>query len=167
MTHILMIVVRDASSVLVHPHDRRIDHLHRRIMTDDHRIHDPVPHASPPPTAKPDNRHFRDYLLTGRAADMPKSTKMTQSSLSKALARLISCLSVRLSQGLAQPLLLPLAPIQIKRKILFDLLDRSGVKRMGPSRRFSMITSMQERRSPRWSRALTSAFAQMSMGPTG
>jgi hypothetical protein len=178
--------------------------------------------GGPPPTAKPDNRHFRDYPLTGRAANMPKSTKMTQSSLSKALARLISCLSVRLSQGLAQPLLLPLAPIQkkreppehpreyalglggrtialrrtsstifhrtekiavqlglsamvgpcfsnvhVKRKILFDLLDRSGVKRMGPSRRFSMITSMQERRSPRWSRALTSAFAQMSMRPTG
>jgi hypothetical protein len=67
-----MIVVRDASSVLVHPHDRHIDRMHRRIMTDDHRIHDPVPHASPPPTAKPDNRHFRDYPLTGRAADMPK-----------------------------------------------------------------------------------------------
>ena len=47
------------------------------------------------------------------------------------------------------------------------LLFHDGVKRMGPSRRFSMITSMQERRSPRWSRALTSAFAQMSVGPTG
>ena len=45
--------------------------------------------------------------------------------------------------------------VHVNRKILFDLLDRSGVKRMGPSRGFSMITSMEERRSPRWSRALT------------
>jgi hypothetical protein len=29
--------------------------------------------------AKPDNRHFRDYPLTGHAADMRKSTRMTQS----------------------------------------------------------------------------------------
>jgi len=29
------------------------------------------------PTAKPDNRHFRDDPLSGPAADMPKSTKMT------------------------------------------------------------------------------------------
>jgi hypothetical protein len=29
--------------------------------------------------AKPDNRHFREYPLTGHAADMPKSTRMTQS----------------------------------------------------------------------------------------
>jgi len=27
---------------------------------------------------KPDNRHFRDQPLTGHAADMPKSTQMTQ-----------------------------------------------------------------------------------------
>src|ERR1700730_2021906 len=27
--------------------------------------------------AKPPNRHFRDYLLTGHAADMPKSTVLT------------------------------------------------------------------------------------------
>jgi hypothetical protein len=30
------------------------------------------------PAKKPDNRHFRDYPLTGHAADMPKSTRMTQ-----------------------------------------------------------------------------------------
>src|SRR5260370_41720749 len=29
---------------------------------------------------KPDNRHFRDYPLTRHAADMPKSTLMTQSA---------------------------------------------------------------------------------------
>ncbi len=28
---------------------------------------------------KLDNRHFRDYPVTGHAADMPKSTRMTQS----------------------------------------------------------------------------------------
>jgi hypothetical protein len=38
----LVIVVRDAGSVLVHAHDRRIDHLHLRIMTGGQRIHDPV-----------------------------------------------------------------------------------------------------------------------------
>lgn len=32
-TPILVIVVRDTGSVLVHAHDGSIDHLHRRIMT--------------------------------------------------------------------------------------------------------------------------------------
>src|SRR6476620_7686073 len=48
--HILVIVVRDAGSVLVHAHDGGINHLYRRIMTGGHRFHDPVPDASPPPT---------------------------------------------------------------------------------------------------------------------
>jgi hypothetical protein len=56
-----MIVVRDAGSVLVHPHDRRVDHLHRRIMTGDQRIHDLVPNASPPPT--------NEAIIAGRAGD--------------------------------------------------------------------------------------------------
>src|SRR6476620_11817455 len=47
--HVLMIVVRDTGAVLVHAHDRCIDHLHRRVMTGGQRIHDPVPYASPPP----------------------------------------------------------------------------------------------------------------------
>ena len=45
-THILLIVVRDAGSVLVHAHNRGIDHLHRRIMTGGQRIHDLIPDAS-------------------------------------------------------------------------------------------------------------------------
>jgi hypothetical protein len=48
--HILVIVVRDTGAMLVHAHDRSIDHLHRRIMTISQRIHDLVPDASPPPT---------------------------------------------------------------------------------------------------------------------
>jgi hypothetical protein len=36
--------------VLVYADDRRIDHLHRRIMTGGQRIHDMVPNACPPPT---------------------------------------------------------------------------------------------------------------------
>jgi hypothetical protein len=44
-----MIVVRDTGSMLVHAHDRGIDHLHRRIMTGGQRIYDLVPDASPPP----------------------------------------------------------------------------------------------------------------------
>jgi hypothetical protein len=51
-THILVIVVRDTGSVLVHAHDGGIDHLHRRIMTGSQRIHDLVPDASPPPTSE-------------------------------------------------------------------------------------------------------------------
>ena len=47
--HILMFIVRNAGPVLVHAHNRRIDHLHRRIMTGGQRIHDSVPNASPPP----------------------------------------------------------------------------------------------------------------------
>jgi hypothetical protein len=50
--HILLIVVRDAGSVLVHAHDGGIDHLHRRVMTGGQRFHDPVPYASLPPTNK-------------------------------------------------------------------------------------------------------------------
>jgi hypothetical protein len=34
--HILVIVVRDTGAMLVHAHDRSIDHLHRRIMTSSH-----------------------------------------------------------------------------------------------------------------------------------
>jgi hypothetical protein len=48
--HILVIVVRDTGSVLVHAQNGGIDHLHRRVMTGGQRIHDLVPHASPPPT---------------------------------------------------------------------------------------------------------------------
>ncbi len=44
--HLLVIVVRDAGSVLVHAHDGGIDHLHRRVMTGGQCIHDPVPYAS-------------------------------------------------------------------------------------------------------------------------
>jgi len=47
--HILLIVVRDTGSVLVHAHDRGIDHLHRRVMTGGQRIRNLVPDASPPP----------------------------------------------------------------------------------------------------------------------
>src|SRR5450759_76935 len=52
-THILVIAIRDAGSVLVHAHDGGIDHLHRRIMTGGQPIHDLVPDASPPPTHEP------------------------------------------------------------------------------------------------------------------
>jgi hypothetical protein len=40
--HMLLIVISDAGSVLVHAHDGSIDHLHRRIMTGGQRIHDTV-----------------------------------------------------------------------------------------------------------------------------
>jgi hypothetical protein len=49
-TDILVIVVCDAGSVLVHAHDAGIDYLHRRIMAGSKRFHDLVPDASPPPT---------------------------------------------------------------------------------------------------------------------
>jgi hypothetical protein len=39
--------------VLVHPHDRGIDHLHGRIVIGSQCIHDPVPDAGPPLTDKP------------------------------------------------------------------------------------------------------------------
>jgi hypothetical protein len=47
--HMLLFVIRDAGPVLVHAHDRCIDHLHRRIMSGSQRIHNPVPDAGPPP----------------------------------------------------------------------------------------------------------------------
>ena len=45
----MTIVVRDAGSVLVHAHDRGIDHLHRSIMTGGQRVDHMVPDAGPPP----------------------------------------------------------------------------------------------------------------------
>jgi len=51
-THILVIVVSSAGSVLVHADDGGIDHPHRRVMTGSQRFHDPVTDASPPPTNK-------------------------------------------------------------------------------------------------------------------
>jgi hypothetical protein len=48
----LTIVVRDAGSVLVHAHDRSIDHLHRRVMTGGQRFHDMVPDACLSPGTK-------------------------------------------------------------------------------------------------------------------
>ena len=39
--------------MLVHADDRRIDHLHGRIMSGGQRLHDPVPDASPPPANEP------------------------------------------------------------------------------------------------------------------
>ena len=49
-THILVIVIRDAGSVLVHAHDGGVDHLYRCVMTGGQCIHDPVPYTSLPPT---------------------------------------------------------------------------------------------------------------------
>jgi hypothetical protein len=42
-------IVRDTGAMLVHSHDRAIDHLHRRIMTSGQRIHDLIPDTGPPP----------------------------------------------------------------------------------------------------------------------
>jgi hypothetical protein len=50
---LVVIVVRDTGSVLVHAHDGGIYHLHRRIMTNGQRTHDLVPHTSPPPAYEP------------------------------------------------------------------------------------------------------------------
>jgi hypothetical protein len=46
---VLLIIASDAGSVLMHSHDGRIDHLHRRIMHCSQCIHDLVPDASPFP----------------------------------------------------------------------------------------------------------------------
>jgi hypothetical protein len=47
--HILLVVISDSGSVLVHAHNGSIDHLHRRVMSCGQRIHDPIPNAGPPP----------------------------------------------------------------------------------------------------------------------
>jgi hypothetical protein len=46
-TNKLTAVVSDAGTLLVHADDRRLDHLHSRIMSSSQRIHDLVPDASP------------------------------------------------------------------------------------------------------------------------
>ena len=51
-THVLVIVVRDTGSVLMHAHDGGIDHLHRPVVTVSQRIHDLVPDPSLPPTSE-------------------------------------------------------------------------------------------------------------------
>jgi len=50
--HVLLPVPRDAGPVLVRAYDRRINHLHGRVMSDGQRLHDLVPDASPPPSAR-------------------------------------------------------------------------------------------------------------------
>ena len=47
--HILMIVVRDTGSMLVHAHNGGINDRYRRVVTGSKRIHNPVPDASLPP----------------------------------------------------------------------------------------------------------------------
>ena len=47
-THILLFVAGDAGPVLVHAHNGRVDHLHRRIMRGGENFHDPVPDTCPP-----------------------------------------------------------------------------------------------------------------------
>ena len=44
-THVLVIVVRDTGSMLMHAHDGGIDHLHGRIVSRRQAIHDPIPDA--------------------------------------------------------------------------------------------------------------------------
>ena len=48
----MVIVICDAGSVLVHPHDGGIDHLDRRVVARGQCIHDPVQDAGLPPTDK-------------------------------------------------------------------------------------------------------------------
>src|SRR5258705_5229474 len=77
-THILVIVVCDACSVLVHAHDRGIDHLHRRVVTGGQPIHDLVPDASPSPanetivTGGPGTISLRQVPPCGTRAPDPK-----------------------------------------------------------------------------------------------
>src|SRR5262245_42560012 len=51
-TNILAAVVGDAGTMLVHADDRRIDHLHRCIVSHRQRIHDLVPDAGSSPANK-------------------------------------------------------------------------------------------------------------------
>jgi hypothetical protein len=39
----------NGSSVLMHAHDGRVDHLDGRIMSDGKRVHDPIPYSGPSP----------------------------------------------------------------------------------------------------------------------
>src|SRR6516162_11288662 len=48
-SHGLLSVSDDAGPVLMHPDNRGVDHLHRRIMGGGQRVHDAAPDASPSP----------------------------------------------------------------------------------------------------------------------
>src|ERR1039458_7877997 len=48
----LFCIARDAGSVLMHTHDRRIDHLYCRIMSCGQCVHNLVPNARTSPTNK-------------------------------------------------------------------------------------------------------------------
>jgi len=54
----LLTITRDAGSVLMHTYDRRIDHLHRRIMSCGQCIHNQVPDACLSPA--------NEAIVTGR-----------------------------------------------------------------------------------------------------
>src|SRR5205823_15080071 len=61
-THVLVIVVSDTGSVLMHAHNGGIDHLHRHVATRSKRIHDLVPDTSPPPP--------NEAIVTGSAGTL-------------------------------------------------------------------------------------------------
>jgi hypothetical protein len=48
--HVLLAIARDTGAVLVHAHDRGVDHLHRSVMSGGQDIHDLIPDASAAPT---------------------------------------------------------------------------------------------------------------------
>src|SRR5262249_19843685 len=47
--HGLFVVLSNASRVVVHAHNARVNHLHGRIMSRSERVHNPYPDASPSP----------------------------------------------------------------------------------------------------------------------
>lgn len=67
----MVIVTCYACSVLVHPRDRGIDHLDRRVVTGGQGIHNPVPNASLPPTDKAivASGAGTNTMLAGRATE--------------------------------------------------------------------------------------------------
>jgi len=47
--HVLFAAIGDAGSVLVHAHDRGVDHLHYSVVGGTERLHEAVPDTGPPP----------------------------------------------------------------------------------------------------------------------
>jgi hypothetical protein len=94
--HVLVVIVRNAGSVLMHAHDGCIDHLHRRVMTGGQRIHDPIPDASLPPT----NEAVVAVERTGPRVFQPKAKIQFFPGRKKSGRSSASCLSEKSAFGL-------------------------------------------------------------------
>src|SRR6266849_10739330 len=81
-----------------------------------------------PSTAKPNDRHFRDYPLTGHVPDITKPTRMTQKPTSPARLRVRPRAATvrRFTTRRAEPSLTPRHARRQRHRLCLEAPDRAG-----------------------------------------